>query len=156
VQDVSTRKVRAVLCGHGFGAGTVSAATKQPDVGLERVMNRPLTEEYPCLILDARHERVLENGVVRPRAVLVLRWQAKHARLCLWVESAIEETFVFQRRPREHHKHLKSTSLLERLNQEFKRRTHIARIFTDEARRPRLIRAIAVKQHEEWKDGSAA
>jgi hypothetical protein len=49
----------------------VSAATKQPDVGLERVMNRPLNEEYPCLILDARHERVRENGVVRSRAVLV-------------------------------------------------------------------------------------
>ncbi len=61
---------------------------------------------------------------------------------------------MFYRKPREHHKHLKSTSLLERLNQEFKRRTHSVRIFTDEACRPRLIRAIAVEQHEEWMDGS--
>jgi putative transposase len=46
----------------------------------------------------------------------LVRWQAKYAKLCLWVESAIEETFVFYRMPREHHKHLKSTNLLERLN----------------------------------------
>jgi putative transposase len=269
VQGVSTRKVRAVteeLCGHAFSASTVSAATKQLDEELERVMNRPLTEEYPYLILDARYERVRENGVVRSRAVLVaigvdwegrrqvlgvqlanrestsswrefliglkqrgltgvcltvtdqheglkqavaevlplslwqrcyvhflrnaldhvprsadpaclqelrwlydrrdvnearhdlsqwlLRWQGKYAKLCLWVESAIEETFVFYRMPREHHKHLKSTNLLERLNQEFKRRTHIVRIFTDEACCLRLIRALAVEQHEEWMDGS--
>jgi putative transposase len=32
-------------------------------------MNRPLTEEYPYLILDARYESVRENGVVRSRAV---------------------------------------------------------------------------------------
>ena len=63
-------------------------------------------------------------------------------------------TFVFYRMPREHHKHLKSTNLLERLNQEFKRRTHIVRIFTDEACCLRLIRALAVEQHEEWMDGS--
>ena len=71
VQGVSTRKVRAVteeLCGHGFSASTVSAATKQLDEELERVMNRPLTEEYPYLILDARYERVRENGVVKSRA----------------------------------------------------------------------------------------
>jgi putative transposase len=269
VQGVSTRKVRAVteeLCGHGFSASTVSAATKQLDAELERVMNRPLTEEYPYLILDARYERVRENGVVRSRAVLVAlgvdwegrrqvlgvqlanrestsawrdfliglkerglkgvfltvtdqheglkqavaevlpmslwqrcyvhflrnaldhvprsadpaclqelrwlydrrdvnearhdlnqwlqRWQSKYPKLCLWVESAIEETFTFYRLPREHHKHLKSTNLIERLNQELKRRTHIVRIFTDEACCLRLIRALAVEQHEEWMDGS--
>ena len=30
---------------------------------------------------------------------------------------------------REHHKHLKWTSPLERLNEEIKRRTHVVRIF---------------------------
>ena len=41
----------------------------------------------------------------------------------------IEETFTLYRLPREHHKHLKSTNMLERLNQELKRRTHVIRIF---------------------------
>jgi putative transposase len=269
VQGVSTRKVRAVteeLCGHGFSASSVSAVTTQLDTELKRFMNRPLTEEYAYLILDARYERVREEGVIRSRAVLVAlgidwegrrqvlavelanreslsawkdflialkarglrgvhlvvtddheglkqavaevlptalwqrcyvhflrnaldhlprsadraclqelrwiydrrdateartdlqawltRWQEKHPKLCAWVETNIEETFAYYKLPTAHHKHLKSTNLLERLNQEFKRRTHIVRIFTDEACCLRLIRALAVETHEEWIDGN--
>ena len=82
------------------------------------------------------------------------RWQDKHPKVCAWVEANIEETFTFYRLPQPHHKHLKSTNMLERLNQEFKRRTHIVRIFTDEACCLRLIRALAVETHEEWIDGN--
>jgi len=56
------------------------------------------------------------------------KWQAKYPKLCEWVEGNIEETFTFYRLPKEHHKHLKSTNMLERLNQELKRRTHVIRI----------------------------
>jgi transposase-like protein len=62
----------------------------------------------------------------------LLRWQEKYPRLCVWVEENIEETLTFYRLPREHHKHLKSTNMLERLNQEIKRRTHVIRIFPNE------------------------
>ena len=79
-------------------------------------------------------------------------WVARFA-LCAWVEENIEETWTFYRQPREHHKHLKSTNLLERLNQEIKRRTHVVRIFPNEASCLRLIRALACEQHEEWLDG---
>lgn len=82
------------------------------------------------------------------------RWQDKHPKFAEWVEAHIEETFTFYRLPQAHHKHLKSTNMLERLNQEFKRRTHIVRIFTDEACCLRLLRALAVETHEEWIDGN--
>jgi putative transposase len=82
------------------------------------------------------------------------RWQPKYQKLCTWVEENIEETFAFYRLPRAHHKHLKSTNLLERLNQELKRRTHVVRIFTDEACCLRLVRALAVEAHEEWIDAN--
>lgn len=269
IQGVSTRKVRAVteeLCGHAFSASAVSEVTKTLDEELARFMSRPLHEEYPYLILDARYERVREAGVIRSRAVLIAlgidwegrrqvlavelanresasswqefliqlkerglhgvhlvvtdqheglkqaiakvlpaalwqrcyvhflrnaldhlprsadrsclqelrwlydrhdatearhdlgqwleRWQSKHPKLCRWVEENIEETFTFYRLPRGHHKHLKSTNLLERLNQEIKRRTHIVRIFTDEACCLRLVRALAVETHEEWIDAN--
>ena len=39
---------------------------------------------------------------------------------------------------------------MERLNQEFKRRTHIVRIFTDEACCLGLDLALAVEIHENW------
>jgi putative transposase len=66
------------------------------------------------------------------------------------VEENIEETFTFYRSPREHHKHLKSTNVLERINQELKRRTQVIRIVPDEQSALRLIRALAVEIHEDW------
>jgi len=78
------------------------------------------------------------------------KWQAKYPKLCEWVEGNIEETFTFYRLPKEHHKHLKSTNMLERLNQELKRRTHVIRIFPNPESCLRLIRALAVEIHEGW------
>jgi transposase-like protein len=40
--------------------------------------------------------------------------------------------------------------MLERLNQEFKRRTQVVRISPNEASCLRLIRALAVEIHERW------
>lgn len=82
------------------------------------------------------------------------KWAAKYPKLCAWVETNIEETWTFYRLPVAHHKHLKSTNLLERFNQEIKRRTLVVRIFPDEASCLRLIRAVASEQHEEWMEGS--
>ena len=44
--------------------------------------------------------------------------------------------------------------MLERMNEEFKRRTHIVHIFADEACCLRLIRVLAVEMHEEWIDAN--
>jgi len=82
------------------------------------------------------------------------KWAAKYPKLCVWVETNIEETWTFYRLPVAHHKHLKSTNLLERFNQEIKRRTLVVRIFPDEASCLRLVRAVAAEQHEEWMEGS--
>jgi putative transposase len=69
---------------------------------------------------------------------------------CAWVEENIEETLSDYRLPLAHHKPMKSTNLLERLNQEIKRRTHVERIFPDPASCLRLVRALAVEAHENW------
>lgn len=269
VQGVSTRKIAEVteaLCGHSFSASTVSRINQLLDEELEKFAQRRLEEEYPYLILDARYERVREDGVVRRQAVLIAlgvngegrrcvlavelahresagswrellvglkerglcgvqlvvsddheglrqaiaqvlpealwqrcyvhflrnavdhlpnkadddcmlelrwlydrrdldearrdlgawlaRWQSRYGKLCDWVEDNIEETFAFYRLPRQHHKHLKSTNCLERLNQEIKRRTNLVRIFPNAASCLRLVRALAVEQHEEWIEAS--
>ena len=78
------------------------------------------------------------------------KWSGKYARLCTWVEENIEETLTYYRLPLSHHKHMKSTNMLERLNQEIKRRTHVVRIFPNPASCLRLVRALAVEMHEEW------
>jgi len=45
---------------------------------------------------------------------------------------------------------MKSTNMLERLNQELKRRTHVVRIFPNSESCLRLVRALAVETHENW------
>ena len=78
------------------------------------------------------------------------RWAGKYPRLTAWVEENLEETLSFYRFPRQHHKHLKSTNMLERLNEEIKRRTQVVRIFPNAQSCLRLIRALAVETHENW------
>ena len=88
--------------------------------------------------------------VRRDLAAWLGKWQAKYPKLCDWVEGNIEETLTYYRLPLAHHKHLKSTNMLERLNQELKRRTHVVRIFPNPASCLRLVRALAVETHENW------
>src|SRR5271165_1671919 len=74
VQGVSTRKVKAVteaLCGHSFSASAISTVNKSLDETLRAFAERPLTEAYPYLILDARYEKVREAGIIISQAVLV-------------------------------------------------------------------------------------
>ena len=66
------------------------------------------------------------------------------------MEENIEETFSFYRLPRQHHKNLKSTNMLERLMEEIKRRTLVVRMFPNAAACLRLVRALAVEIHENW------
>ncbi len=68
LQGVSTRKVKAVteeLCGHEFSSATVSRIVSNLDEELEKFARRRLEEDYPYLILDARYEKVREDGAVR-------------------------------------------------------------------------------------------
>jgi putative transposase len=265
VQGVSTRKVKRVteqLCGHAFSASTISAINTKLDRQLRTFAERRLEEEYPYLVLDARYERVREDGIIRKRAVLIAiginwegrrcvlgvelanretatswrlfletlrrrglhgvefvvsdhhaglrraiteilpeaawqrcyvhflrnaldhlprkadddcrqelrwlydrrdveearrdlaawlaKWQKKYPKLCDWVEESIEETWTYYRLPLEHHKHMKSTNMLERLNEEIKRRTYVVRIFPNAASCLRLVRALGVEIHENW------
>lgn len=269
VQGVSTRKVKAIteeLCGHTFSASTISQINKGLDESLARFANRPLEEDYPYLILDARYEKVREDAVIQSQAVLVAiginwegqrqvlavelanresrsswkdflarlkerglsgvefvvsddhaglkraigevlpeaawqrcyvhflrnaldylprkadddclqglrwlydrrdsqeanrdlaawiaKWSGKYPKLVDWVETNIGETLTFYRLPRQHHKHMKSTNMLERLNEEIKRRTRVVRIFPNAESCLRLVRALCVETHEAWLEDS--
>jgi putative transposase len=90
----------------------------------------------------------------RDLAAWIQKWQSRQPKLCDWAERSIEETLTFYRFPAAHHKHLRSTNMVERLNEEIKRRTHIVRIFPGEASCLRLVLALAVEQHEEWQEGA--
>jgi putative transposase len=265
VQGVSTRKVKAIteeLCGHSFSAATISTINKSLDETLTKFARRRLSEDYPYLILDARYEKVRDDGVIQSQAVLVAlginweghrqvlgvelahresqsswreflltlkqrglsgvefvvsddhaglkkaiaeilpeaawqrcyvhflrnaldylprkadeeclqelrwlyhrrslaeaqrdlaawltRWQSRYPKLTDWVEENIGSTLSFYRLPRQHHKHLKSSNMLERLNEELRRRTYVVRIFPNAASCLRLVRALCAETHEAW------
>ena len=83
-------------------------------------------------------------------AAWLRRWEGRYPRLTDWAEEHIGETLTFYRLPRQHHKHMKSTNLLERLNEEIKRRTRVVRIFPNPASCLRLVLALCVETHETW------
>ncbi len=73
VQGVSTRKVAAIteeLCGVHVSSTQVSQAAAELDAMLEQWRNRPLGR-YRYLYLDARYEKVRQDGQVRDAAVLI-------------------------------------------------------------------------------------
>lgn len=73
VQGVSTRKVATIveqLCGTSISSSQVSRAAKLLDENLDAWRNRPLGETV-YLYLDARYERVRQDGQVRDAAVLI-------------------------------------------------------------------------------------
>jgi transposase-like protein len=98
VHGVSTRKIKAVseeLCGHEFSASTINELNATLDVELEKFARQLLEAEYPNLILDARYEKVREDGVIRSRAVLVaigIDWEGR--RRIVGVELAGRETLT--------------------------------------------------------------
>jgi putative transposase len=87
-------------------------------------------------------------------AAWLKKWSPRYDRLTAWVEENVEETFTYYRLPRQHHKHMKSTNMLERVNEEIKRRTRVVRIFPNAESCLRLVRALAVEMHENWLEAS--
>ena len=61
-----------------------------------------------------------------------------------------EEILAVYQLPEGHRKRMRSTNMVERLNQEFRRRTRVVRIFPDEASCVRLSAALAMEINEEW------
>lgn len=115
----------------------------------------PRKADDDCLVeLRWIYERRDLAEARRDLAAWLAKWGPRYPKLCAWVEENIEETLSFYRLPRQHHKHLKSTNLLERLMEEIKRRTLVVRIFPNAASCLRLVRALAVEIHEDWIEGT--
>ena len=62
----------------------------------------------------------------------------------------MEESLVVHSLPYEHYKKMKTTNMLERLNQELKRRSRVVRIFPNVESCLRLLGTICQETSEEW------
>ncbi len=100
VQGVSTRRVKEiteVLCGFEVSSTEVSRASKEMDKELEKWRQRPLGK-MRYLILDARYEKVRQNGCVVDSAVLIAHGVDEHGkRRVLGVSVSLSEAEVHWR-----------------------------------------------------------
>ena len=83
----------------------------------------------------------------------VLKYEKTAARFSQWLEENFEEGLAFFKFPRSQWKKIRTNNTSERLNQEFRRRTRVARLFPNIESCERLITAIAVEIHEDWVSG---
>jgi len=78
-------------------------------------------------------------------------YQDKYPDLAEFISEHGWETLgVYGAAPVEHHKRLRTTNMIERVNQELKRRSKVVRIFPNTASCRRLFSALLKEWHEDW------
>ena len=70
--------------------------------------------------------------------------------LAEWIEENVPEGLAVFALPGKHRKRMRTTNSLERLHEEINRRTHVARLFPNEASLLRLVSAIEMEISEDW------
>ena len=81
-------------------------------------------------------------------------YQDKYPDLAEFIsEHGWETLSVYDASPIEHHKSLRTTNMLERVNQELKRRSTVVRIFPNPTSCLRLFSALLKEWHEDWVHG---
>jgi transposase-like protein len=84
---------------------------------------------------------------------LVTKYEQSAPDLSAWMEANIPESLTVFDFPVSHRRRLRTTNMLERLNQEIKRRTRVATLFPNEASLLRLVSAILSETSEDWETG---
>ncbi|WP_435006471.1 IS256 family transposase [Tundrisphaera lichenicola] len=99
--------------------------------------------------------RAVFDAPDRPEAqrqleIVVKRYRAKAPRLAEWLEEDIPEGLTVFALAARHRRRLRTSNMVERLNEEIKRRTRVAGLFPNDASALRLISAVAMEISEEW------
>ena len=84
---------------------------------------------------------------------LVKKYESSAPDLSAWIETDIPEGLTVFELPPSHRRRLRTTNMLERLNQEIKRRTRVATLFPNEASLLRLVSAVLSETSEDWETG---
>jgi len=107
----------------------------------------------------ARAIRSVFDSPSRPAAEVRLKEivtaYAKSApKLALWLEENLGQGLTVFALPCAHQKRMRTSNALERVNQELKRRTRVARVFPNETSLLRLVTALLVETSDEWETGT--
>lgn len=121
-----------------------NAGSHVPSVAMRKDASSAVREIYQALDRDeamARMKKVIE------------KYEKRAPKFCEWLEENFIEGLTFFSFPKDHWKKIRTNNLLERMNQEQKRRTKSVRLFPSIESCERLATAIAMRIHEEWGAG---
>jgi transposase-like protein len=90
---------------------------------------------------------------LRRKQILLTQLETANRDAATWLDEELESTLSVYHLPAEHRRKMKSTNMLERLNQELKRRSRVIRIFPNEASCIRLIGTLCQETSEAWETG---
>lgn len=91
-----------------------------------------------------------EQGLKRGRA-LIARWRARYPAAMECLEQDVEACLVYLKFPKEHHKSLRTTNLLERTFEEGRRRTKVIPRFPTETACLKLVFATLLTAAQRWR-----
>ena len=86
-------------------------------------------------------------------AQAVAKYSPKASALADWMEKNIPEGLTIFAFPSEHHRRIRTTNSLERLNREIRRRSRVAMLFPNETSCLRLVSAVVMEISDDWQTG---
>ncbi len=121
-----------------------NAQSYVPSVVMRKEIAQAVRDVYQALNRPEAERRVKET---------VQKYEKQAPKFCNWFEENAIEGMAFYSRPRTHWKQIRTVNIVERLNEEVKRRTRVARLFPNEASCERLVTAVVSEIHDEWISG---
>ena len=122
-----------------------NAQSYAPSKGLKKEIAGAVRNIYQAMNKEEAQERLIRT---------MDRFKGRAERFCNWLEENFIEGLTFFDFPEEHWKRIRTVNIVERINQEQKRRTKAVRLFPNTRSCERLVVTIAMRIHEEWAVGN--
>jgi len=115
-------------------------------------MSRRKAKLYIPLLKDIFAATSKDDAIIRKDRLLD-KLENEKPEVARWLDEEIESCFSVYNLPETHHRRMKSTNMIERLNQELKRRSRVIRIFPNDASCLRVLGTLCMEQSEVWESG---
>lgn len=102
-----------------------------------------------ALLREITGASCLESAQNRMREAIEIMADT-HPKVADMLDQHGEEMLAVYALPEHHRKRMRTTNMVERLNEEFRRRTRVIRVFPNEAACVRMISVLAMEINEEW------
>jgi putative transposase len=113
-------------------------------------ISRSNQKEGIRLLHDVFASSTRSDAVERAKKLADFLTDNEQPKVAEWIDESIEETFSFYELPQEYRKQMRSTNMLERLNEELKRRSRCVRTFPNAESCMRLLGTLCMETSEEW------